>query len=99
MASVTLIWTDNATNEDGFTIQRKNAHCSAPGTFADIGSVAASTGSGNTITFTDPAAPFPYACYRVRATNATEGDSGYSNEAGTVLPAQLQTHRRRHRRS
>jgi hypothetical protein len=80
--SMVLVWTDNATTEDGFVIQRKDAHCSAAGTFADLASVAA-----NVQTYTDLVSPFPYACYRVRATLAGSGDSGYSNEAGTVLPS------------
>jgi hypothetical protein len=77
-----LTWDDNSSNEDGFVIQRKNDHCSATGSFADIGSVGASTP-----TFTDACSPFPYACYRVRATLSGVGDSENSEEVGTVLPA------------
>ena len=81
MAIAILTWDHNDPNEDGFMIQRKDAHCSAPGTFVDIGSV-----GPDVLTFTDNASPFPYACYRVRATSAAAGDSAPSVEAGKDLP-------------
>lgn len=78
---VVLTWTDTSNNEDGFTIERKDVACSTPGPFTAIGSV-----GPNITTYTDPASPLPYACYRVKATSATLGDSGYSNEALASVP-------------
>jgi hypothetical protein len=76
---VTIIWTGNG--GDGFILQRKDAHCSVPGTFADIAQLPAGG-----VLFVDLASPFPYACYRARATLGGAPDSSNSNEAGTLLP-------------
>ena len=70
---VTLAWTDNSDNEDGFGIERKTG---TNGTFAQIATVAANISSyedsgliaGNTY------------CYRVNAFN-TAGTSAYTNQA------------------
>lgn len=68
-----LAWTDNATNETGFKLERKTG---LGGTYAEIQSIPAdwtsvmdNTVSGGTLYY-----------YRIRATNAS-GDSSYSNEA------------------
>ena len=78
---VTLTWTDNATNETGFTVQR----ALGAGAFADVGTVGA-----NVTTFVDtvangltPAATFRY---QVIATNAI-GPSLPSNIFTQVIPA------------
>ena len=69
-----LTWTDNASDETGFRIERKT---NAGGTFAAIATV-----SSNVATFSD-AGPFTHGnvyYYRVLATSA-EGDSAPSGEA------------------
>src|SRR5512133_434847 len=72
--SITLSWADNSSNEDTFVIQRKLGES---GTFADITTVPA-----NTSTYTDEGLiANNYYYYRVRAYNASNGDSYYSNEA------------------
>jgi hypothetical protein len=76
--SVSLTWTSNG--GDGFIVQRKNAHCLVGGTYNDIAQQASA------VPFVDVASPFPYACYRVRATLTGAADSQQSNEAGVVLP-------------
>jgi hypothetical protein len=76
--SVSLTWTSNG--GDGFIIQRKDAHCLAGGTFVDIAQVVSA------VPFVDPVSPFPYACYRVRATLSGAADSQNSNEAGVAIP-------------
>ncbi len=77
-SSITLNWKDNSSNEDRFYIQRKLGES---GTFADIATVPA-TLPANTITYTDTGlAANNYYYYRVRAFNASNGDSYYSNEA------------------
>ena len=71
-SQATLHWTDMATNESGFKVERK---VGTTGTYAQIALTAANIGS-----FVDPSlsASTTY-CYRVRAYN-TGGNSGYSNE-------------------
>jgi transcriptional regulator CtsR/regulation of enolase protein 1 (concanavalin A-like superfamily) len=75
-SQINLAWTDNATNETGFKIERKTG---SGGTYSQIATVGAgATGYSNT----GLAAGTAY-YYRVRATNAT-GDSAYSNEANAT---------------
>ncbi len=84
-SQINLAWTDNASNEDGFKIERKTG---AGGTYAEVGSVAANVTSFSN---TGLAASTQY-FYRVFAHN-TGGNSAFSNEAnatttGTVtIPA------------
>src|SRR3989344_9006760 len=68
---INLSWTDNATDETGFVIQRKTT-----GDYSQISTVAA-----NTTSFSDTGltAGTTYT-YRIYATGA-EGDSSFSNEA------------------
>ncbi len=72
-AQLTLNWTDNASNESGYRVERK---IGSGGSYGEIAVLAA-----NSTGYTDPnlAASTTY-CYRVRAFNAA-GVSGYSNEA------------------
>jgi len=84
-ASITLTWTDNATNEDGIEIERcQGANCTS---FAKVGA----TLPANTQSHVDSSLPEGVLFrYRVRAIN-TAGVSGYSNiaEATTLrtIPA------------
>lgn len=72
--AVSLSWVDNAFNEDGYTIERK---LGVTGTFAQIGTV----GAGVT-TYSDAGLTANnYYYYRVRAHNAADGASDYSNES------------------
>jgi len=76
-----LTWTDNADNETGFKIERKQGEASS---FVEIATVGADTTS-----FNDSGLSFDTEyTYRVRATNAA-GDSAFSNEdsAITFFPA------------
>src|SRR6185436_7987449 len=76
---IKLTWTDNATNENGFAIERKTG---AGGTYAQVATVGANV---TTYTNTGLAANTQY-YYQVRATNAA-GASAYSAEANaTTLP-------------
>ena len=71
---VTLTWTDNATNETGFQIQRRGA------TWVTIASPAANPGTG-TVTYIDTTVtPGTVYRYRVRAVNLA-GNSAWSNVA------------------
>lgn len=76
--SLTLTWTDNSANEDGFRIER-----SIDGEeFVEIGTVAA-----DIISYTDVnLQPGRTYAYRVRAYNDA-GASEYSNTATRTLPA------------
>ena len=79
-SQINLAWTDNATDETGFKIERcQNAGCS---NFAEIATVGA-----NVTTFSDTGlvASTSYS-YRVRATNLG-GDSAYSNTASATTQA------------
>jgi hypothetical protein len=78
-AQLTLSWTDNANNEDGFRIERKTG---ASGTYATIASIAA-----NTLSYVDGNLPAATTfCYRLNAYNAI-GPSGYSNEQCGTTPS------------
>lgn len=69
--AVTLTWTDNSNNEDGFRIERA---ATSTGTFTQIGEVGAGV-----VSFSDSAGVGGN-CYRVRAYNQW-GNSGYTNVA------------------
>jgi hypothetical protein len=75
-SQINLAWTDNASNETGFKIERKTG---AGGTYAQIATVAASVTTYSNTGLTVGTSYF----YRVRATNAG-GDSAYSNEASAT---------------
>ena len=70
---LTLTWTDNSTNEDGFSIERK---IGPTGTFAQIATIGASATSYIDSTV---ASATTY-CYRLLAFNVA-GNSAYSSEA------------------
>ncbi|MEC4675681.1 MAG: S8 family serine peptidase [Nitrospirota bacterium] len=72
---INLAWTDNSTNETGFSIERKTG----AGSFAEIATVGA---NATTYSNTGLAEQTTYT-YRVRAYNAS-GDSAYSNEASAT---------------
>ncbi len=75
-SQINLAWTDNATNETGFKIERKTG---AGGTYSQIATVAAGV-----VAYSDTALLVSTQYYyRVRATNAG-GDSAYSNEANAT---------------
>ncbi len=76
---INLSWTDNATNETGFKIERKTG---SGGTYSQIAAVGAGV-----VTYSDSGltASTTY-YYRVRATNSA-GDSAYSAEASAATSA------------
>jgi hypothetical protein len=78
-SQINLGWTDNATNETGFKIERKTGIGGTWGLIATVGAdVTAYSNTGL-------AAGTTY-YYRLRATNAA-GDSASSNEASATTPA------------
>ena len=76
---INLSWTDNASNETGFKIERKTG---AGGTYSQIATPGANVTSYNDTGLT--AGTLYY--YRVRATNAI-GDSAYSAESSATTSA------------
>lgn len=79
--SITLEWTDNATNETGYNVERDtDPGFGAPTTVLN-------GGPANTTTFVDgPLSPDQRFYYRVRPTNGSEDASSYSStEFGTNL--------------
>ena len=76
---VGLDWLDNSTNEDGFKIERKTGG----GAYSQIGTV----GANFTSYLDDTVVASTTYTYRVRAYNASGGDSAYSNEATVTTPA------------
>lgn len=78
-SSAALTWTDNATNETSYKVERKTG---ASGTWAEI----AANLTANSTSYTDNTvvASTTY-YYRVRAANGS-GNSGYSNEANVTTP-------------
>ena len=79
-SQVNLAWTDNATNETGFLVERKTG---TTGTYAQVG-----TAGANVTTYqnTSGLSASTLYTYRVRATNAG-GNSAYSNEASATTQA------------
>lgn len=77
-AQLTLSWTDNANNEDGYGVERT---IGSGGTYSEIAVLAANSTGYTDLTVS---ASTTY-CYRVRAFNAA-GPSGYSNEACATTP-------------
>ena len=72
-AQLTLTWTDNSNNEDGFKIERKLGQAGSYSQISIVGS--------NSTSYVDPTlADGTTYCYQVRAYNSA-GDSAYSNEA------------------
>jgi predicted phage tail protein len=84
-ASNLLTWTDNASNEANFKVERTTA-ADVPACATASGFTQIATTGANIVTFTDAAVAegITY-CYRVRASNAA-GDSGYTNVAGRLVP-------------
>ena len=79
-ADLTLTWTDNSTNEEGFNVERR---VGTTGTYAQLASVGVNVTS---YTDTNLQTNTTY-CYRVLAYNST-GSSAYSNEGcATTSPA------------
>jgi len=77
-ASLTLTWTDNSDNEDGFRIHRKTGIAGDWGNIQNVGA--------NVTTWTDTVPENQQFCYRVKAFRAGIEDSGFSNEAcGTAV--------------
>ena len=82
-STINLTWTDNASNESGFLIERAPDNSGAAGTFAQITSVGA-----NTVAFTSSLlTPVTRYWYRVRSYNTAQ-NSAFSNSASaTTLEA------------
>ena len=79
---IDLAWTDNASNETGFTIERALVTNGVAGAFTAIDGVGA-----NITTYTDPTvSPNTRYAYRIFAYN-TAGNSPYSNVAMATTPA------------
>ena len=72
-SQVNLSWTDNATNESGYKIERKTAN----GTYALLGTTGSNITNFEDLTIT----PTTEYTYRVYAYNATGNSLQYSNEA------------------
>jgi hypothetical protein len=79
-SQINLAWTDNATNETGFTIERKTG----AGSFAALATKGANVSSHSDTTV----APGTNYTYRVRADNAS-GSSGWSNESSATTDTGL----------
>jgi phosphodiesterase/alkaline phosphatase D-like protein len=81
-----LTWVDNADNETGFVIERSTNG----GAFSQIGTFAASAGTGSVVATVDATAMPSFTnvtyTYRVAATNLV-GTSVFSNTALVVVPA------------
>jgi len=76
---INLSWTDNSSNEDGFSIERKTG---SGGTYAEI-----ATTTSNTTSYSDAGlTPNTTYVYRTRALNAN-GYSPYSSEASAATLA------------
>jgi hypothetical protein len=82
-AQFTLTWTDNSTNETGFTIER------APGLNATTGWLVLNNVGANVTSYVDAGLPNDTSySYRLCAYNVA-GKSGYSNTASGTTPPLL----------
>jgi len=81
-SQINLAWTDNASNETGFKIERKTPQ--SGGTYAEIASLAANITGYSNLGLISGTSYF----YRVRAFNAG-GHSAYSNEAEATTLSNL----------
>jgi Divergent InlB B-repeat domain len=77
-AQLTLSWSDNSTNEDGFRVERRTG---TAGTYAEIKAVGVNVKSYTDVNLANGT----IYCYRVRAYNSG-GASGYSNEKCATTP-------------
>ena len=76
---VALSWTDNATNEDGYVVER------APGGTTAFAVIA--TPAVNSVAYTDTTVALGSSyVYRVKAVSAISGPSAYSNTAPLTVP-------------
>ena len=76
-----LSWTDNASNEQNFNIERKAEACAGGAAFVPLATVGL-----DIVTFTDTAVSEGVTyCYRVNASN-TAGASAFSNTAARTVP-------------
>lgn len=83
-ARATLDWTDMASNEDGFYIQRKPGLCTAAGTWAFLAGV-----GPNVVTYADLTVAEGQAyAYRVDAYNSA-GESAWSNCADITIAVSI----------
>ena len=74
-AQLTLTWTDKATNETGYRVERKTG---STGTYSQIAVLGA-----NSISYVDPSlAGSTTYCYRVRAYNAAGAAAAGGDDAG-----------------
>jgi titin len=81
-SEISLIWTDNSGNEDGFKLERK----AEGGSYTEIGTLAS-----NATSFTDSSvSPDKTYTYRVRSFNSI-GYSDYSNEVSAKTPSEVET--------
>lgn len=79
-----LTWTDNASNEQNFNIERKAEACAGAAAFVPLATVGL-----NIVTFTDLAVTEGVTyCYRVNASNVA-GVSAFSNTAARTVPFTL----------
>ena len=77
-AQLTLSWSDNSNNEDGFRIEKRTG---TTGTYAEIAALGVNAASYTDVNLANGTTY----CYRVRAYNAG-GASGYSNEQCATTP-------------
>ena len=79
-ARIDLTWADNSTDEDGFRVERAPDVAGAPGTFAEVATLAPGVTSYSS---TDIVGDTRY-WFRVRAFNVV-GPSPYSNETSAIV--------------
>lgn len=75
---IALSWTDNSLNEENFILERKIC---TESTYNSVTVLPPGTGTGSTSYNSIGLTPDTRYCFRVKATNTTDGSSPYSNEA------------------
>ncbi len=77
VTEITITWTDNSNNEDGFKVERQNGNS---------GWIQIATVGANVTTYTDTGLSLDTQyCYRVRAYNAAGGNSAYASLSGSPV--------------
>jgi len=87
--TVTLVWFDNDTNEQGFVLERADDNAGAPGVFTVLVTInTPAPDSGTEVSFVDnTVAPKMQYWYRVKAYNAA-GESAYTAPVSALTPGQ-----------
>lgn len=86
--SVTVTWTDDSSDEDGFDVERADGPCTSNSVYTVIGTVGAAPGTGTQVVYVDNTVqPGQTYCYRVKVKNPNGSSYSNSDDATTPNPS------------